>query len=97
MTDYSTLQKLMMSKLLNEGTRRAVRERLKIILDDEVRQFARWQEIIRAKLNVTRATQVERRFNKEIQALKIVIHKLTPFGDRVDDEPSIIVKKVKNK
>jgi hypothetical protein len=95
MNPYADLRNLMTNKLLNEGTKRAVRERLKIILDDELKQFTRWQDIIKAKLNVTRAAQVERRFNKEIQALKIVIHKLTPFGDRVDDEPSIIVKKPK--
>lgn len=95
MNAYTQLQKLMTSKFLTEGTKRAVRERLKIILDDEVRQFERWQEVLQLKMNVTRRAQVERRFNKEIQALKIVIHKLTPFGDRVDDEPSIIVKKPK--
>ena len=95
MQAYSQLQKLMMSKLLNEGTKRAVRERLKIILDEDLRQFKWWQEMVRSKMNPTRQAAVERRFNKEIQALKIVIHKLTPFGDRVDDEPSIIVKKKK--
>lgn len=95
MNAYQDLRNLMTNKLMNEGTKRAVRERLKIILDDELKQFTRWQDIIKAKLNMTRAAQVERRFNKEIQALKIVIHKLTPFGDRVDDEPSIIVKKKK--
>lgn len=95
MNAYQDLRNLMTNKLLNEGTKRAVRERLKIILDDELKQFTRWQDIIKSKLNMTRAAQVERRFNKEIQALKIVIHKLTPFGDRVDDEPSIIVKKKK--
>ena len=93
MNAYSQLQKLMTSKLLNEGTKRAVRERLEIILNDELKQFARWQDVIQEKLNPTRRAQVARRFNKEIQALKIVIHKLTPFMDRVDDEPSIIVKK----
>lgn len=93
MNAYQDLRNLMTNKLMNEGTRRAVRERLKIILDDELKQFTRWQDIIKAKLNMTRAAQVERRFNKEIQALKIVIYKLTPFGDRVDDEPAIVVKK----
>lgn len=95
MNAYSQLQKLMMSKILNEGTKRAVRERLMIILDNELKQFKWWEDAIRHKLNVTRQAQVERRYNKEIQALKIVIHKLTPFMERVDDEPSIIVKKKK--
>ena len=95
MNAYSQLQKLMMSKILNEGTKKAVRERLQLILDDECRQFRWWDETVRKKLNRTRQDQVERRFNKEIQALKIVIHKLTPFMDRVDDEPSIVVKKQK--
>lgn len=95
MNAYSQLQKLMTTKLLNEGTKRAVRERLKIILDEELKQFRWWEETIRHKLNKTRQDDIERRFNKEIQALKIVIHKLTPFMDRVEDEPSIIVKKPK--
>lgn len=95
MNAYSQLQKLMMTKIMNEGTKRAVRERLEIILNDELRQFKWWEDVVKSKLNATRQMAIERRFNKEIQALKIVIHKLTPFGDRVDDEPSIIVKKPK--
>jgi len=93
---YSQLQKLMLSKLLNEGTKKAVRERLQIILNEELRQFKWWEDSVRHKLNQTRQRAVEARFNKEIQALKIVIHKLTPFMDRVEDEPSIIVKKKKS-
>lgn len=95
MNQHTILQKLMLTRQMTEGTKRAIRERLMLFLNDEVRQFERWNEVIRKKLNPTRAAQVERRFNKEIQALKIVIYKLTPFGDRVDDEPSIIVKKQK--
>jgi len=95
MNHHAQLRKLMTSKLFNEGTKRAVRERLKIILEEECRQFRWWEDTVRQKLTRTRQNQVERRFNKEIQALKIVIHKLTPFMDRVDDEPSIIVKKSK--
>jgi hypothetical protein len=95
MNAYSQLQKLMTSKILNEGVKRAVRERLQMILDNELKQFRWWEESLRHKMNRTRQEQVERRFNKDIQALKIVIHKLTPFMDRVDDEPSIIVKKKK--
>jgi hypothetical protein len=95
MKEHSILQKLMLTRQMTEGTKRAVRERLMIFLEAEEKAFIRWIEVTRQKLNATRAAQVERRFNKEIQALKIVIHKLTPFGDRVDDEPSIIVKKQK--
>lgn len=93
MNAYQDLRNLMANKLMNEGTRRAVRTRLEMILEDELKQFNRWQDILKSKVNATRAAQIERRFNKEIQALKIVIYKLTPFMDRVDDEPSIVVKK----
>lgn len=95
MNAYTQLQRLMLSRKLTETTKRAVRERLMLFLEEEEKQFARWNDVIRQKLNITRATEVERRFNKEIQALKIVIHKLTPFFERTEDVPSIIVKKPK--
>src|SRR5580765_5775308 len=92
---YSQLQKLMLSKNFTEGTKKAVRERLKILLNEELRQFKWWQDTVKEKLNATRQNDIERRFNKEIQAIKIVIHKLTPFIERTEDVPSIIVKKPK--
>jgi hypothetical protein len=95
MKEHTILQKLMLSRQMTEGTKRAVRERLMLFLEAEEKAFARWNDVIRHKMNLTRQAAIERRFHKEIQALKIVIHKLTPFGDRVDDEPSIIVKKPK--
>lgn len=95
MNHYQTLRKLMTSKILNENVRRAVRERLKMILEEEIKRFKWWQESIKDKLNKTRSDQIERRFNKDIQALKIVIHKLTPFYEREDDIPAFIVKKKK--
>lgn len=95
MNPYQTIQKLMTSKILNEGVKRAIRERLKMILDEELRQFKWWEEMVKIKLNHTRQRQIEAKFNKDIQALKIVIHKLTPFFERTEDIPSIIVKKKK--
>lgn len=95
MNNSRTLIQLMTSKVMNENVKRAIRERLKIILDEELRQFRYWEECLKGKMNHTRQDQVERRFNKDIQALKIVIHKLTPFFERTDDIPSIIVKKKK--
>ena len=95
MKEHTILQKLMLSRNLTEGTKRAIRERLMLFLEDEEKQFKRWLDVIKPKLNRTRQEQVERRFNKEIQAMKIVIHKLTPYFDRTEDEPSIVVKKKK--
>ena len=96
MKDQTILQKLMTTKLMTEQTLRAVRERLKIILDNKEKQFKSWNEGNRFMLNLTRQHQIERRFNKEIQALKIVIYTLTPFFERnSEDVPSIIVKKEK--
>jgi len=95
MKEHTILQKLMMTKIMNEGTRRAVRERLKLILENEQKEFRYFEDSVKEKLNLTRARQVERRFNKRCQALKIVIFKLTPYMERTDDVPSIIVKKGK--
>ena len=82
-----------MSKIINEGVKRGIRVRLKIILDNEERQLSHWNDAIRHQLNATRQKQVEREFTKRIQALRIVLHMLTPFFERTTDVPSIIVKK----
>lgn len=95
MKPLQTLQKLMASKLLSESVKKAVRVRLEMILTEELRQLEWWENTVREKLNHTRQKQIEARFNKDIQALKIVIHKLTPFFERTTDIPSIIVKKPK--
>jgi hypothetical protein len=79
--------------MMNEGVKRAIRERLKIILEEEEKQLRYWEGTIRSKLNRTRQDHIERRFHKDIQALKIVIHKLTPFFERTDDIPMFVVKK----
>lgn len=88
---------MVFNKNMNEGMKRAIRDRLSMILKEEEKSFAHWGDNIRHKLNRTRQAQVERRFHKEIQAFKIVIHKLTPYMDRTEDEPSIVVKKPKPK
>lgn len=95
MKEHTILQKLMLTRQLTESTRRAVRERLMLFLEEEEKAFARWNDVIRQKMNLTRQTAIERRFHKEIQAMKIVIHKLTPYMDRTEEEPSIVVKKNK--
>lgn len=87
--------KLVFNKNMTEGIKRAVRERLQIFLDEKEKSFSSWNDNSRHRLNKTRQETVERRFHKEIQALKIVIHMLTAFSDRIEDEPSIFVKKPK--
>jgi hypothetical protein len=70
---------------------------LKVILATEEKSFEFWNDQTKHRMNFTRQAQIERRFNKRIQALKIVIYMLTPYTDRVEDEPAIVVKKVKPK
>ena len=88
--------KLIFERNMTEGVKRALRERLQVFLDDKEKAFLSWEENSRRRLNKTRQEAIERRFNKEIQALKIVIHMLTPYADRMEEEPSIIVKKKKD-
>lgn len=92
---YKMLQKLMFSKSMTESSRRAIRVRLEPMLEDEERQYKRWQEEIKPKMNLTRQKQVEREFKKRIQGLKIVIHLLTPYWERVSDVPTFVVRKDK--
>lgn len=92
---YKILQKLMFSKSMTESTRRAIRVRLEPMLTEEEKQYARWIEEIKPKLNLTRQKQVEREYKKRIQGLKIVIHLLTPYWERVSDVPTFVVRKDK--
>jgi len=89
--------KLIFERNMTEGVKRAVRERLAVFLNAKETSFSSWGDKVRHRLNKTRQEAVERRFHKEIQSLKIVIHMLTPFADRLEDEPCIVVKKPKTK
>lgn len=94
MNYYQQPKKLIMSKIINNGTKRAIRERLEIILQEEEKNFKDWKESNRPnQINATRRKQVERNYNKRIQSLKIVIYYLTPYFDRDHDEPMFVVKK----
>lgn len=92
---YQLLQKLMFRKTLNESVRRAVRVRLQTILDIELSDYQWWSENVRHKMNKSRARDVERKFNKRIQAFRITIHALTPFFERTEDVPTFVVRKDK--
>lgn len=93
MKKYTSLYKLTMSKIINESVKRAVRERLKLFLAEEERRFNFFEDNIKHKVNLTRAKQVRRESSKRMQALKIVIHLLTPYYERGDDVPAIVIKK----
>lgn len=84
-----------MNKLINETIKRAIRVRLELVLEDQEKAFQRWEENIKHKMNKSRQLQIERKFNKIISALKIVIYWLTPYMERTDDEPTFVVKKDK--
>ena len=95
MDAFKVLQKMHFSKSMTETVRRAIRVRLIVILETELKAYDRWKEIIAPKLNRTRQKQIDREFKKRIQAAKIVIHWLTPFYERTEDTPMFIVKKTK--
>ncbi len=91
----NAIQKLVFSRSITETVRRAIRVRLQVILDDHERSYEKWQENIKHRLNITRQKQVEREFKKRIQAMKITINFLTPYDQRIHDEPTFVVKKKK--
>lgn len=78
---------------MNEGVKRAIRVRLETILENEESMYRWWLENVKHKLNRTRQKGVDREFKKRIQALKIVVYMLTPFGERTSDVPMFVVKK----
>ena len=94
---YALLRSIHMGKRMTENTKRAIVLRLQVFLDNENERFKNWQECNKLKLNLTRQRSVERRFIKRIQAMKIVIHFLSPNDWRVEDEPSFIVKRIGHK
>ncbi|CAB4140685.1 hypothetical protein UFOVP402_58 [uncultured Caudovirales phage] len=96
MNYYRVQTKLPVSRIINNGVKRAIRERLLIILAEEQRQQQFWHENVAPRLNPTRKKQVIREANKRIQALKIVIYMLTPFYERTEDVPTFVKKDGKN-
>lgn len=80
---------------MNEGVKRAIRVRLQVILDHEIKSFDHWIEVIKPKLNRTRQKQIDREHKKRIQAMRIVIHMLTPYLERTEDVPTFVVRKDK--
>ena len=84
---------LVFNKGMNEGMKRAIRERLKSFLALEEKSFDFWNVHVKHKMNFTRQRQVERQRRKIIQAFRIVIHYLTPFGERMEDIPDAVAKK----
>jgi hypothetical protein len=92
---FLLLQKMTFNKTITETVRRSIRVRLISILDAEQKAHFYWSEHIKDKLNATRKKQVEREYNKRIQALKIVIYSLTPYLERTEDVPTFVVKKHK--
>jgi hypothetical protein len=93
MNYYKLPQKMPVSQIINKAVKRSISDRLKIILAEHEKMYQFWQDNLKPKLNPTRQRDVERKFNKQIQALKITIHLLTPFYEQVDDEPMFVVKK----
>lgn len=88
-------RKIKVNKFFNEKSKRTVRDRLLLLLKTEEEMYNHWKENISHKLNSTSQARVERRFNKKIAAVKIVIYMLTPYLERDYDEPTFLTKKTK--
>lgn len=95
MNAYQLLKKMHFSKILTQTVRRAIRVRLEAILEEEEKTYQYWETTVMHKLNTTRQKQVAREFKKRIQAMKIVVHALTPFWERTTDVPTFVVRKQK--
>lgn len=93
MDAYRILQRMTLSKTINQTVIKAVRVRLERMLENKEIQYKRWEETVKHKLNPTRKKEVERHFQKVIQAYKIIIFDLTPYFERVGDPPAIVVTK----
>ncbi len=81
------------SRIINKSVKRSISERLKIILAEYQEMYQFWQDNVKHKLNPTRQKDMERKYTKHIQAMKITIHFLTPFYEQIEDEPMFVVKK----
>ena len=78
---------------VNKAMKTTMAHRLKAVLAEVETDFEHWQKYNKMKLMPTRRLQVERKFAKQIQSLKITIHLLTPFAHRKEDVPSMFMKK----
>jgi hypothetical protein len=78
-----------MHRKINRSVRLAVRQRLIMILTEEIQSYEGWLERIAPKLKATRRAQVRRVFKKRIQALRIVVYILTPRDIRDTDMPNL--------
>lgn len=95
MNAFQVLQKMTLSKSMTETVRRAIRVRLIVLLETELKCYKHWKDNIQHNLNRTRQKQIDREYKKRIQAAKIVIHWLTPFWERTEDVPTFVVRKDK--
>ena len=78
---------------ITKGVKLAIRERLKMILQDEEDKYNHFIERVSYKLTATRRSQVERSFKKRIQAIRITIYILTPMEMRDEDVPVLFKRK----
>ena len=78
---------------ITKGVKLAIRDRLKMILEDEEEKYNHFKERVCHKLTATRRGQVERSFKKRIQAIRITIYILTPIEMRDDDIPVLFKRK----
>jgi hypothetical protein len=95
MDAYRILQRMTFSKSINQTVIKAVRVRLERLMENKEAQYKSWQENVKHKLNKTRQRDIERHFEKTINAYKIIIFDLTPYFERVGDPPAFIHKKTK--
>lgn len=86
----------MFSKRLTEGIKRAIRVRLELVLDNELKEYQHWVDYFKEKQSRTMQKDVERKFNKRIQAFRITIHALTPYFERTDNIPTFVRRGKKN-
>lgn len=93
MDAYKVLQRMTFSKTINQTVIKAVKVRLERMLENKEIQYKRWQENVKHKLTKTRQREVQRNFDKTINAYKIIIFDLTPYFERVGDPPAFTHKK----
>lgn len=85
----------MFRKTLNQGVKRAVRVRLEALLSEELESYKDWIDNWKPRMNRTRQRDVERNYNKRIQAFRITIYALTPYTERTHEIPTFVVRKDK--
>ncbi len=81
---------------MTQTVKKAVRVRLQAILEEKEKGYLHWVNNIKNKLNRTRQKEVQRKQEKIIQALRIVIYDLTPMLERDSDLPIFYNRKEKH-